>query len=203
MVERTVSRSGQYRRRRNAARASVFGAQLDRLITLVAERRRIEALERPLRTQVATEMTARYRQGGPGQFRRPGGLISLVAPQPHWEIFDPQAFAGWLVANGHGQLVTERVVVTDHPRLIALLRGTARSGRVSQRKLNACVTVQLEADADAPAHLDATVGDDGRLLTCNGETIPGVRKVIREPWVQVCAAANVQRIDDVASSSER
>lgn len=187
MVERTGSMSGLHRRRGGAG-GGVFGARLDRLITLVAARRRLEAAERPLRTRVAAEMATRSQRGGSNQFRRPGGLISLVAPQPRWDIFDQQAFADWLVANGHSELVTERVVVTDHQHLVALLRGTARSGRVSQRKLNTCLTVQLEANGDAPERLDATAGDDGTLTTRDGEAVPGIRRVVREPWVRVFAA---------------
>ncbi|MGH8895772.1 MAG: hypothetical protein ACRDZ4_01815 [Egibacteraceae bacterium] len=203
MAEQTTHRSGRYYPRRSGARGNAFATRLDRLITLVGQRRRLEAVERPLRLRVAVDMTARYQQGGPDQFRRSGGLISLVVPRPRWEIFDQQAFAGWLVANGHSQLVTERVVVTDHACLVALVRATGRSGRVSQRKLNACVTVRVEADADAPEHLNVKVSDDSRLLTRDGETIPGVRGIIRDPWVQVCAAANRGRMNVVAGASER
>jgi hypothetical protein len=189
MIEPTMSRSTRHRRPR--AGTNTFGGRLDRLITLVAARRRLEIAERPLRTQLAAEMTARHRQGGPNRFRRPGGLISLVAPPPRWDFFDEQTFAKWLIANGHGHLVTERVVVIDHTNLIALLRGAGRSGRVSQRRLNACLAVQLEASSDAPERLDATVGDDGMLFTRDGEVIPGVRRILREPWVHVIAAAPV------------
>lgn len=198
MAERGMYRSGRYQRRRGGTGGHTLTAQLDRLLTLVAERRRLEAIERPLRTRVAAEMTARHRQGGDDQFRRPGGLISLVVPRPTWDIFDQQAFTDWLVANGHGELVTERVVVTDHACLIALVRARGRSGRVSQRKLTGCVAVVIEADANAPEFLDAKVGNDGGLLTMDGETIPGVRATIREPWVQVCAAASSERLDVVA-----
>jgi hypothetical protein len=189
MIEPTTSKSSRHRR--PGVRTNTFGGRLDRLITLVAVRRRLENAERPLRMQLAAEMTARHRQGGPNRFRRPGGLISLVAPPPRWNFFDEQTFAKWLVASGHGHLVTERVVVTDHADLVALLRGAGRSGRVSQRKLNACLTVQLEVNSDAPEHLDATVRNDGMLFTRDGEVIPGVRRILREPWVQVIAAAPV------------
>ncbi|MGH8905877.1 MAG: hypothetical protein ACRD0K_05045 [Egibacteraceae bacterium] len=190
-------------RRRGTAGGNALISRLDRLITLVAERRRIEAVERPLRSRIAAEMAAHARQGGPDQFRRPGGLISLVAPRPRWDVFDQQAFTDWLVSNGHSHLVTERVVVTDHASLSALLKDTQRSGRVSRRKLSACVEVRLQAYADAPEHLDVTVGDEGRLLTRDGQAIPGVRGVMRDPWVQVCAAASTSLLDAAASGGER
>ncbi len=198
MAERGMYRPGRYPRRRGGTGDRTLTARLDRLLTLVAERRRLEAIERPLRTRVAAEMTARHQRGGADQFRRPGGLISLVMPRPTWDIFDQRAFTDWLVANGHSDLVTQRVVVTDHACLIALVGAPSRSGRVSQRKLTGCVAVVVEADAGAPELLDVKVGDDGGLRTLAGETIPGVRATIREPWVQVCAAASSERMDVVA-----
>lgn len=188
MVELNPQVADPHRRRRKAGLSALL-ARLDWLVDLVAERRRIEAVERPLRARLAAEMATYARRGGLHQFRRPGGLVSLVAPQPRWDVFDEQAFAGWLVANGHDQLVTERVVVTDHPSLIALLRGTSRPGRVSASKLDACLAVVVEPDADAPDHLSVKVDDDGRLVARDGEVIPGVRRVTRAPWVRVCSAA--------------
>jgi hypothetical protein len=194
MVEQTTHRSGISHWRGSGAGTNGFSARLDRLVALVAQRRRLEAVERPLRARVAAEMTACSQQGGPERFRRPGGLISLVVPRPRWDVFDQQAFTGWLIANGHNHLVTERVVVTDHASLIALLREEGRSGRVSRRRLRACATVALEAAADAPDRLGAVVRDDGTLTTRDGEAIPGIRVIVREPWVQVCAAASRRRM---------
>jgi hypothetical protein len=165
-----------------------FLARLDRLVDLVAERRDIEALERPLRARVAAELLTYSSRGGSKRFRRPGGLVSLVAPQPHWECFDSQAFAGWLVANGYDHLVRERVAILDHACVIKLLR---RSGRVPVNKLQACMAVVAEPHPDAPDQLDVQVREDGMLLTRNGQVIPGIRQVVREPWVQVCAGAAI------------
>lgn len=186
--ESITSGSVRYRRSRRGAGLHAFLARLDRLVDLVAERRDIEALERPLRARVAAEMLAYARRGGTDQFRRPGGLVSLVEPQPRWECVDPQALASWLVTNGYDHLVRERVEVTNHALAIELLR---RPGRVSTSKLTACMTVVAEPHPDAPDLLDAQVGDDGKLIARNGQIVPGVRRVVREPWVQVCAAATL------------
>lgn len=169
-----------------------FLARLDRLVDLVAERRDLEALERPLRARVAAEILTYAKRGGSDQFRRPGGLVSLVEPQPRWECVDPQAFAGWLVANGHDQLVKERVEVIDHACVIALLR---RPGRVSTSKLAAWMAVVAEPYPDAPDQLDVEVREDGMLVTHDGQVVPGVRRVVREPWVQVWAGATLPRAE--------
>lgn len=178
--------SVRYRRARRSTGAHAFLARLDRLVDLVAERRGIEALERPLRARVAAEMRAYAQRGGLDQFRRPGGLVSLVEPQPRWECFDQQAFASWLAANGYNHLVREQVVVLDHARLAGLLRWPER---VAVSKLQACVAVVAEPYPDAPEQLDVQVREDGMLLARDGHVVPGVRRVVREPWVQVCAAA--------------
>lgn len=182
----------RYRRGRRSAGAHAFLARLDRLVDLVAERRGIEDLERPLRARVAVEMLAYSRRRGVDQFRRPGGLVSLVEPQPRWECFDQQAFAVWLAGNGYGQLVREQAMVLDHERLIGLLR---RPGPVQASKLQACVAIVAEPYPDAPDQLDVQVREDGMLLTRDGRVVPGVRRVVREPWVQVCAGASIPRAE--------
>lgn len=192
MVAPSTPGSVRYRRGRRAAGAHAFLTRLDRLVDLVAERRGIEALERPLRTRVAAEMLAYARRGGSDRFRRPGGLVSLVEPQPRWECFDQQAFASWLVTNGHDQLVRERVVVTDHASVIGLLR---RPGAVPVSKLATCVAVVAEPYPDAPDRLDVQVREDGVLLARDGQVVPGVRRVVREPWIQVCAGAPIPRVE--------
>lgn len=186
--------SVRYRRGRRGAGLHAFLARLDRLVDLVAERRDLEVLERPLRARVAAEMLAYARRGGSDQFRRPGGLVSLVEPQPRWECCDPQAFTSWLSINGYDHLIRERVEVTDHAFVIGLL---GRPGRVSTSKLAACMTVVTEPHPDVfdqlDARLAAQVREDGMLVTCDGQVVPGVRRVLREPWVQVCAAATLPR----------
>jgi hypothetical protein len=188
MVASSRSGSVLHRRSRRGAGIYAFLARLDRLVDLVAQRRGIEALERPLRARVAAEMLTYARRGGVDQFRRPGGLVSLVEPQPRWEYFDQQAFAGWLIANGYDQLVRERVVIIDHASVIGLLR---RPGPVQVSKLHACMAVMAEPLPDALDHLDVQMREDGMLLTRNGQVVPGVRRIAREPWVQVCAGAPI------------
>jgi hypothetical protein len=144
-------------------------------------------------------MRAYADRGGVGQFRRPGGLVSLVQPQPHWECFDQQAFASWLVTNGYDHLVREQVVVVDHACLARLLRW---SERVAVSKLNTCVAVVAEPYPDAPEQLDVQVRGDGMLLTRDGQVVPGVRRVVREPWVQVCAAAPLPHVEGRGSPDQ-
>lgn len=183
-----TSMRGRYRREGAQADARSLYARVDRLVALVAERNALQAVERPLRDSVAAGMAALARRGGVVQVRRAGGLVSLVEPPLEWHLFDQQAFARWLVANGYEHLVTQRVSVTDEAALAGLLR---RAGRVSTNRLRACLTIVVQPRADAPERLDATVRDDGVLVAADGQIIPGVRQVIRQPWVRVCAAARL------------
>lgn len=105
---------------------------------------------------------------------------------PHWDVHDISAFTGWLVVNGHGDLVHRRIDIGDVGDVADCVVAYNTADNQEQatdlaHQIAAHLQVVKEPYKDAPDILVSEHGcleDRGRMVTAFGEVVSGVRWVV-------------------------
>jgi hypothetical protein len=198
---------------------------LDRLVAATAVLRAAEHFCGKIRTKVTEQALRRYTTKGQIRWRSPsGGLISIVQPAAYTEITSRDALVGWLKRNGHGDLVNQRVRVTNERALAkayALAVAEPQSAALARTLLLSAVEVVEEPVTDVYEQLARRVEvhevgtqvnghNPGirKVLTRDGELIPGLRRITPAPSsIQVRPSAALrclaeQHLDPTSLQSE-
>lgn len=174
-----------------------FAALADEVLALKARAFAANDALRGPAAKLREHVLNRYAEEGSDRWRRGGGTVSVVKPSPVTQVTDRLELLAWLIRNEHDDLIVECIKVIDEKPLLDAIMLAEGSGEKGVRSPEAACALLLSAVktwrepvADVWEQLVERDGfrkaielEDGtaRLVTTDGEVVPGIRRVTPPP----------------------